>query len=426
MLKSVEGRWIMLILAAALLARLSAAVWWQARIPSEALFLLPDSESYWHLARTIAHGQPYEYGGPTARVFRMPGYPLSLAPVVGLFGDGYWAVAVARTLGALCGTVAVALTMVWAGRLFGKQEALIAGLVTACYPGVIAISIVVLSEALFCPLMLAQLVCWTLAEQASRPLPRLAWAGAAGAATGSAILVRPSWLLFLPLAGFLSLLVPGDRIRRVGLLAVMALVAVVPLLPWWVRNYRLTGHFVPTTLQVGASLYDGWNPQATGASNMEFTARFYRQLRDDELAGRWRGRSFEYELDARMRRAAMDWAAEHPAAAARLAVAKLARLWNVWPNDDQFRSRALRLVVAATYVPCLLLALLSVPRLWHAGWPAGLCLMPALYVTVLHVVFVSSIRYREPAMFGLIVAGAALLSRLVGKRIGPSGESRPS
>jgi hypothetical protein len=40
-----------------------------------------------------------------------------------------------------------------------------------------------------------------------------------------------------------------------------------------------------------------------------------------------------------------------------------------------------------------------------------LCGLPAIYFTLLHMVFVSSIRYREPAMLGLIVLAAGVLVR---------------
>jgi hypothetical protein len=69
-------------------------------------------------------------------------------------------------------------------------------------------------------------------------------------------------------------------------------------------------------------------------------------------------------------------------------------------------------MLAATYTPVLILALVGGWRFATRGWPYALCLLPALYFTLLHVVFVSSIRYREPAMMTLIVlaAGAAVQS----------------
>jgi hypothetical protein len=45
-------------------------------------------------------------------------------------------------------------------------------------------------------------------------------------------------------------------------------------------------------------------------------------------------------------------------------------------------------------------------RLVRADWSYAICAVPACYLTLLHMVFVSSIRYREPAMLPLIVLAA--------------------
>ncbi len=133
--------------------------------------------------------------------------------------------------------------------------------------------------------------------------------------------------------------------------------------PWWLRSRRLTGHFVPTTLQVGASLYDGLSPQASGASNMKPVAEFERLFRErhpaeeDETPA-----EYEYRVDARLREAALGWLGTEPAAALRLAGTKFLRTWNVWPNEASFSAWPVRLAVAVTYLPLLLLGLAGVVR----------------------------------------------------------------
>jgi hypothetical protein len=180
--------------------------------------------------------------------------------------------------------------------------------------------------------------------------------------------------------------------------------------PWWIHNYAVAGRFVPTSLQVGASLYDGLNPAATGASDMRFVPRFVQEQRtadaadDTPLDG-----IFEDRLDRRMRDASISWALQNPKRVLELAGIKLARMWNLWPNAAEFRSSTLRLALAATYGPVILLALVGAWRFARRGWPFVLCWLPAIYFTCLHVIFVSSIRYRQPAMLPLIVLAAAAI-----------------
>ncbi|MEN6459702.1 MAG: phospholipid carrier-dependent glycosyltransferase [Thermoguttaceae bacterium] len=425
----VRGR-LALLLILALAIRLAAGWAWQSRIGDR--LVLGDSESYWQLGRAIAEGKPYEYGPEKARIFRAPGYPALLAPVFWISSDRHIQLLLARAEAALLGALAV-LGVWWLARLlFDDRAAWIAGLIAAFYPGGIALSVLILSEAPFCPLMLLQLALWTLAGRAPTRRSRIGWSFAAGLAAGMATLMRPDWLLFTPVAVIVDVLWrrasgpskvssssaeptgvgshSSTKRHRLHVACWMMLGLVLVLLPWWVRNACLTGRFVPTTLQVGASLYDGLNPEATGASNMDFVARFVADLKGQ--GGPPPGNpAFEVALNRTLRDSALHWAATHPGRAVQLAAVKLARLWNIWPNEPQLaRSPIVRWGVVFTYTPLLILAIIGVWRTLGRGWPYRLCWLPAVYLTLLHVVFVSSLRYREPAMLALLALAAGAVA----------------
>ncbi|MDZ7620775.1 MAG: hypothetical protein U1E05_27545, partial [Patescibacteria group bacterium] len=114
---------------------------------------------------------------------------------------------------------------------------------------------------------------------------------------------------------------------------------------------------------------------------------------------------------------AVAWATTHPGRAARLALVKMGRMWNIWPNEPSFSTWPVRLVVAGTYLPVMILAAIGTWRTVRLGLPYMLCWLPAVYFTLLHTVFVSSIRYREPPMLALMVlAAAAVFSPNLGAR----------
>ena len=163
-------------------------------------------------------------------------------------------------------------------------------------------------------------------------------------------------MLFLPFA-FVCGLIYGQRRKQLLLAAMMFAGFVVVMLPWWVRNYRVTGHFVPTTLQVGASLYDGWNPQATGASDMRFVPEFEAaQRKSDADHARRRLR-----VSARppLPPGGLGLGRANPGRVVQLAGIKFLRLWNFWPNEPSFAAWPVRLAVLATYLPLMLLAALG-------------------------------------------------------------------
>jgi hypothetical protein len=255
--------------------------------------------------------------------------------------------------------------------------------------------------------MLANLALWVIAWRAATGRGAAAWAIVAGMTGGAATLVRPSWLLFLPFAVLLGIVLDHQRKRHAALGLAMLLGLVVVMTPWWVRNARVTGRFVPTALQVGASLYDGLNPEATGASDMGFVDRFVAETRraPDEA-----GVPLEVRLDRRMRDAALAWARAHPGRVLQLAGVKFLRMWNVWPNEASLSTWPTRLAIVSSYVPVMVLGVLGAVTTIRRGWPYVLCWLPAVYFTLLHVIFVSSIRYRQPAMLGIMVLAAGYVS----------------
>jgi hypothetical protein len=89
-----------------------------------------------------------------------------------------------------------------------------------------------------------------------------------------------------------------------------------------------------------------------------------------------------------------------------LAGVKFLRLWNVWPNEPRLSSWPIRLVVLFTYTPLFFFAIVGTWRTIGWGWPYILCWLPAVYLTLLHMVFVSSIRYRDPAMLAWLALAA--------------------
>ncbi len=417
--------WLFAILAVALAVRLLAGVWWQQRLPPGKEFFFPDSESYWELGRRIARGQPYEFGPERYAIFRTPGYPILLA---GLFLlDSEPPVMCGRALSAVLGTIAVAGVASLARRLFDRRTALVAAGLAALYPEAIALSTFVLSEAPFCPLMVWQIVAWTKAWHADASASRATqWAALAGILGGLATLMRPSWLLFAPFAGVIGVaLLAWSRsatkgvpyrarlLRHLHLLTILLATMAMTMLPWWARNYLIAGRFVPTTLQVGASLYDGLSPIATGASDMQFVAPFVAEQRAaDAQSSELRG-TFEDRLDERMKDASLTWASENPGRVAELMWIKLRRMWSPLPNAAELGGNLTRLLLALTYTPVIVLAAVGAWRFCRRDWPYLLLVLPAVYFTCLHVIFVSSIRYRQPAMFLLIVLAAGVMSEWI-------------
>ncbi len=384
--------------------RVGAALWLVRRNQAAGVeHEFADSELYWMLALRLEEGEPYNDGKRQA--LRTPGYPVFLAGSIRLFGPSTTA---ARHAQAAVGAASCILLFFLVKRPLGPREAWLAASLAAVYPFAVFLSVVLLSEAVFTFVLLVQLLVLArliLPESNLSPGRELIWAGLAGLVGAAATLVRPSWILAMPA---LALVLPyrgGEHsvVRRLAPSVAVLLGFVLGMSPWWIRNAQVTGHFVPTTLWVGASLYDGWNKRATGASNMEFMDHPAEFGLDDRLP-----QMSEWEQDRYLEDAAWQFARSQPLRVLSLAWAKFVRFWNPLPNAAEWRSGWLRLISLFTCGPALVLAALGAWRL-RRRWRVLLLLAgPLLYFAAIHLIFVSSIRYREAAMLpvlGLVAAG---------------------
>lgn len=435
-----DRRWTLLVLVFAFAIRVGAAWHWHDSADRDGMLLrFGDSQSYWTMASNLTHGRSFQYGSAESKLFRAPLYPLLLAPftINGTGEPNYTNVLLARLTGCALGTGTVWLIMLFARRLAGKTFGRFVGLLASVYPGAVGMSLFVLSEAIATPLFVASCYgLWRMLDRGDRsgtdsisesldasdrtqpsdpttastglPWRSIRLALIAGGCLGLACLARPSWSLWpVIVAPYLWLATrrpPSwsvhQRLLAIGLFGVGMGLAMAP---WWVRNYAITGKFVPTTLQVGASLYDGWHPGASGSSdeNMEFVVDFLaaQQAEDAMLArqGLPLESTLEWRLDRRMRRAALVWALENPSNVIRLGLVKFRKTWMPLPVAREVSNPWIRWSEAFGYSFLAVTAGIGAWRLRRVRG-AWLGLMPCVYLAILHAIFIGSVRYRQPGV----------------------------
>ncbi|MEZ6058147.1 MAG: glycosyltransferase family 39 protein [Planctomycetaceae bacterium] len=413
-------RWLMVVLGLALALRVGAAcgLQWMLDTRFQRQFLIEgDSNGYWELGQKLAQGEDYAIYTPPRRILRMPGFPLILAMSQALFGDEKLP---ARLLLALVGTTACWGVWRLGRELCDDKIGLMAAALAAVSPALVGFTPVILSETPFAATMTFSLIAGSNLLKRHRLLSTKNsethtndGAGGGGevcsATAGKSLVVgllialavyfRPSWLLAGIAFGGILLLSSRSPRRALRDTLLIHLGLLLGLLPWTVRNYQVSGRVVLTSLWMGPSLYDGWNPDATGDSDMRFFDR-------DDVLGQ--GMS-EYDMNQHYSKLAFDFARNHPGRVVELAALKSWRYWKPWPNAAQFEGALPAIVLSTFYLPMLLLAIhggwLMRRELWKVLIAAG----PIVYFAALHAVFVSSLRYRLPAEYPMLVLSAVSL-----------------
>jgi len=357
--------------------------WWADRP------FFDDSLEYMCIARNLRSGAGLA-ADQASRIARMPGYPVFLATVQILFGDGYLP---ARVADALVGTLCIALAWLLARELFGPAEACVAAAVVAVYPFFVLFAVLVLSEVLFMALLLGG----ALAVARAYGRGGRVRAAVAGVVFGLATLVRASFLPVPVLTAGVWALTRKRHRDAPAQAGIMIAVFALCLVPWALRNWAASdGHLVVTTLRSGLSLYEGLNREADGGPMIDKIMNWPEARVDTREMS-------EVEKDRFWRRAALSYAAENPGRVLVLAGVKFVRFWNVVPNLAQFRKPLFCTAVGVPYVLVMLFAFGGFARARRRGDAALTLVLPVVYYALLHVVFVGSVRYRVAIMPLVIV-----------------------
>ncbi len=407
-------RWCLWLCALALVSRAGWGGVSFIRAHDMSALEFPDEEQYWLMARSLQVGEGLrDELGFTAT--RMPLYPAVLSVFAG-WGHGIIA---AKVLQWLVGAAAAGLAAAAAATLFNRRAGVIAGLLVAFDPFLVFFSSLLLTETAFLTALVA--LWWLLAPVIKgSDMSARRWLSVAVVAVVCVYLRESSVVLVALALGWLVIC------RRCQWRAVMPAAMVVgmvgvSLIPWAVRNRHAVGTWCWLTTRSGISLYDGVGPQADGSSNLGAIKQMPAVRGLDEVA--W-NRFFLRESLHALR--------ADPARIVRLAGVKLGRMWNPVPNVDTYGSGAVRAVSAVWTIPTFVLALIGAALLIRGSAPEGwriavFLLLPALYLSALHSLFVGSVRYRLGAVPMLEMLAAYALVVLVDrgrKRLAAEGYAR--
>ncbi len=230
---------------------------------------------------------------------------------------------------AVLGVVSVVVIIAVMRRVVGDRAALIAGGLAAIYPNLWSNDGRIMSETMF-------VLCFAVALYGFfrlRAEHRWRWLIVLAGGLTLAASARPESLLLFPLV-----VVPAvwgatrdDARRRLGMLAVGALIPLATFTPWVVYNSMRFDHLVVMSTGAGQTLAQGNCGAAYYGSAMGLNQfRCLRQIlppagRDVNIA----------EQDAEYRRAAVDYMKNHADRLPKVVLAREGRTWGLWRVGQQ-------------------------------------------------------------------------------------------
>ena len=399
-----------------------------------------DPDSYRLIAETLANTGVFrrtlKSGETIPKAYRPPLYPYVLSLFVVHGKLPFYAVAALHTF---LGCITAWCTYRVARRLYGERltsrASILAAALVIVDPVLLQQSTLVMTETM--ATAIASLGLWWWVRHAE-------WSSTIGSAVvigvlmAAAYLCRPTFLVWaVMITACVAFADPRGPMKfkvRIGRAAAVAMVVLLAVGAWTIRNIREIGHPIWATTHGGYTLLLGNNPLfyeylndggfgETWDSGPFFTAYSNRYEGDPKTNDFWfrpwsetgviPPEVTEYADDRLSYEAARETISREPATFARSCAVRIARLWSPFPHRTAGRSWV-AIVGVGIYYLALYAAVFA--AVWRLGreifsqpwWPLWALVIT---LTLVHAVYWSNIRMRAPAIPVLALFAAATIRR---------------
>jgi len=274
-----------------------------------------------------------------------------------------------------------------------KNGALAASFIYACYPHSIFYANVGLTETMFVFFLLASFY-YLYSKKILLSFLFLTLN----------VLVKPTFYILNPLLIiiFIKFFHKYSWKKTLKYLSIYSVMYCLLLTPWWIMQYQKYGEFIHHTLADGVVLYAGnnsMNKTGGGITDVDFNEEKFVGLSP-------------IETNRLQKKLAIEFIKQNHYEFIVLSGKKFIRFWRLWPYTDKYQQSYIFAASLLSYGLVLFLSIIfffsDFRKKIRATYPI---LIMFLYLNLVHLVTISSIRYRFPIEPFLIIFASIVLAK---------------